>query len=398
MCLRPGASGQRPSVKYIDSFVRGPQTALGGATRRSVLGFMGIKVLVVAANLRWFPTLAAPSARPAAGRHNPSSAARTALLVPVRNEAARLADTVPSLLAAGFDEVVFLDDESTDGSAHLLDALINARGTQTSPARVVSGRQRPPGWVGKTWACAQLAQQTTAEVLVFCDCDVRLSPGAAGAVTAELARQGAAVLSVFCRQLTGSWPERLLTPLITDVVLCFLPFKLLRAPVPAAATASGAVLAFHRSAYERLGGFEAVRGELVEDLAIARRTRRSGEQLGLVLGGDVAQVRMYDGYQQVIGGFGRSLSAAVGGRGWLLVIGLLWHLTAYTAPVLLLSRSPWWRWAAALGVVERVLVEAKTGGRDWLAAALVGLSPVAAVPVIAQAARRTQSWKGHIYR
>lgn len=387
----------------MDSSQGRVRSVVSTATKRSVVAFLGLKVVVLAVNLWWFPTLAAPAGREGAHeRHNAAQPPRTALLIPVRNETARLARTLPGLLAAGFDEVVFLDDESTDGTGQWLAAALRTHKcqhtSQHSRATVVAGQRRPPGWVGKTWACAQLAQQTTAEVLVFCDCDVQLSSGAASAVTGELTKQAAAVLSVFSRQRAGSWAERLLTPLITDVVLCFLPFGLLRAPVPAAATASGALLAFHRSAYLRLGGFEAVRGELVEDLAIARRTRRSGEQLGLVLGGDVAQVRMYDGYRQLIGGFGRSLSAAVGGRRWLLVGGMLWHLGAYTAPVLLLHRSQWWRWAAVLGVTERLLVEAKTGGRDWLAAFLVSLSPVAAVPVIARAVRRTQTWKGHVYR
>ena len=232
---------------------------------------------------------------------------------------------------------------------------------------------------------------------MFCDSDVQLHPGAAAALTEELGRQKAAVLSVFCRQRTQSWPERLLTPLITDVVLCFLPFGLLRAPVPAAATASGALMVFSRAAYLRLSGFEAVRGELVEDLAMARRVRRRGEQLGLALGGEVAQVRMYENYRQVIGGFGRSLSGAVAGRRALLVAGLAWHVGAYTLPVLLLRRSGWWRWAAVLGVAERLLVEAKTGGRDWLAAALVFASPMVAVPVIAAAVRRSHTWKGVVY-
>lgn len=376
---------------------------LGRSAERSVVAFLGVKCLVLAVNLGWFPTLRAPAvvaSTPAAAEPTGAEpvAPRTALLIPMRNETATLPRTLPGLLAAGFDEVLFLDDESTDGSAGLVQAALDRRPDLAQRVRVVPGRPHPAGWVGKTWACAQLAEHSTADLMAFCDCDVHLAPGTAAALAAESAGQSAAVLSVFCRQRTGSWSERLLTPLVTDVVLCFLPFGLLRAPVPAAATASGALLVFRRSSYARLGGFEAVRGELVEDLAIARRTRRAGERLGLALGGDVAQVRMYGSYRELIEGFGRSLLPAVGGRRWLLVAGLLWNVLAYTVPVLLLPRSRWWRLAAALGVGERLLVEAKTGGRDWLAAALVGVSPLAAAPVVAQALRRTQNWKGRVYR
>ena len=377
---------------------------------RSVLVFLLGKLMVLGINLAWFPTLKQVTrsnermpAHAGAPLHvgqpmvQAGEQPRTALLVPMRNEADTLGRTLPGLLAAGFDEVIFLDDESEDGSAAAVGAWAATRTDPHPPVMVVPGAVRPPGWVGKTWACAQLAAATDAQILVVCDADVFLAPGAAASLLQQMHAQSASVFSVFCRQQTGSWSERLLTPLITDVVLCFLPFGLLSVDVPSAATASGALLAFDRSAYDRLGGFDAVRGELVEDLAMARRARRMGEKLGLALGGDLAQVRMYDGYRAVIHGMGRSLAPATGGRRFVLALGWAWHVIAYTLPVVLMRGSNWWRAAAATAVVERLIVEAKTGGRDWVSAGLTGVSPLAAGPVVAQAMRRRQSWKGRTY-
>ena len=369
---------------------------LSGALSLAVLGLLGGKLVVLLTNLWWFPSLKhrnGPSTLLDAPDDQPIT-----LLVPLRDEALRLPGTLPGLLAAGADEIVFLDDQSTDGSAELLHSLTAARPPGARPlVRVVPGAARPAGWVGKTWACAQLADATNAELLVFCDADVELQPGALAAVVAEMDRQEADVFSVICRQRTVSWAERLLTPLITDVVLCLFPFGLLRAPAPSAATAEGMLLAFRRPAYEHLGGFAAVRSELVEDVAIARLTRRRGLQLGLVLGGELVQARMYTGYRQIVNGLGRGLAPVVGGRRWLVAAGWLLHVAAYTAPVALLHRSGRWRAAALLGVTERVLVEAKTGGRDWPAALLVSASPLAALPVVLRAMRRRQVWKGRTY-
>ncbi len=369
---------------------------LSGRTAAAVLAFLGLKTATVAANALLFPTL-----RTDTGAVPPAS---TALLVPVRDEAHRLPATRPGLLTAGAREIVFLDDGSTDGTAALLERTVRRLRDDGTLApdvvvRVLTGAPRPAGWTGKTWACAQLADATDADLLVFCDADVRLGPGALAAVAGELARQSADVFSVFPRQLTGTWSERLLTPLITDVVLAFLPFPLLRVPgraAASAATANGAVLAFSRSAYRRTGGFAAVRTEVVEDVAVARRTRRLGLRLGLALGGDAVATRMYTGQAEVVAGLGRGLTPVAGGRRWLVAAGLAGHLLAYTAPVLLM-RSRRWRLAAALGVVERGLVEAKAGGRDWAAVGLVSASPVAALPVVRQALRREQVWKGRRY-
>lgn len=361
----------------------------------TVVTFLAAKLAVVVANLWWFPTVKILSFPATANRsRNPEA---VALLVPVRDEMTTLPTTIGALLASGCDELLFLDDESTDGSGAFLRSAILAADPRGPRVRVLSGSPRPAGWAGKTWACAQLAQESTAALLVFCDCDVELAPGALAVLRSEMDRQRAEVFSIFCRQLTGSVGERLLIPLIMDVVLCLLPFGLLGAPVPAAATASGALLAFRRTAYERLGGFAAVRGEVVEDIAIARLARRLGLRLGLALGGDVAQVRMYSSYRQVVTGMGRGLVPAAGGRRWLVALGWCWHVLAYTAPVLLLRRSRWWAAAAVMGVAERLLVEGKTGGRDWPMAAAVSLSPLAAAPVVVQALRRRQTWKGRTY-
>jgi hypothetical protein len=353
-----------------------------------VLIFLSAKLAVLVANLWWFPTLRGTAFAPA-------GVDRAALLVPLRDEADRIPETLPGMLAAGFGEVVLLDDGSTDGTAGTVARLL-AEAPTGIRARLVTGIPRPAGWAGKTWACAQLADATDADVLVFCDADVRLAPGAAAAVLAEMNHQQAEAFSVFPRQLTGSWSERLLVPLIVDVLLCLLPFGLLRVPVKGAATAHGALFAFRRDAYAAVGGFAAVRGEVVEDVALARVVRARGLRLGLALGGNTAQVRMFRDRCAVVAGLGRGLRPMAGGRGWVVVAVWAFHVLAYTAPILLGVR-PRWRLAAGLGVVERALVEFKTGGRDWAAALAVSASPLAAIPVVAQGLRRWQYWRSRSY-
>jgi len=356
---------------------------------RAVLAFLLVKLATLAVNLVSFPVLGArrrdPGDRPTGD---------VSLLVPMRNEAATLAAFLPALLGqSGVAEVIVLDDESEDGSPALAESLLAG----TPHARLVRGTPAPPGWVGKTWACQQLSEQARGELLVFCDADVLLAPGAVEAVVREMTDQRADVFSVFPRQLTASLGEALLTPLIDDVLLCFLPFGLLSAEVPAAATANGSLLAMRRPARAALGGFSSVRTEIVEDVALARKARQAGLKLGLALGGGLVQTRMYTGYSQTVAGLGRGLLSVAGGSRLRLAAATGWHLVVYTLPVLAATRQRRWLLPLGLGLLERLLVGLKCHPRTAWQAVLTPLCPVAFVPVAIRASRPRQQWKGRSY-
>lgn len=378
-----GAESHGPPTAVAD------RTGLIAADRLlagSVLGFLLVKLVVLAVNLRCFPALES--------REQPDEASgHASLLIPARDEEANLRRTLATALAQPARELLVLDDGSRDGTA----ALVLAAARTHPRLRLIPGEPMPDGWVGKTWACHQLARAAAGDPLVFCDADVSLRPGALAAVEAEMAHQRSDVFSVFPRQLTGSIGERLTVPLIDDVLLCLLPHPLLDLPIPDAATANGQLLALRRSAYDRLGGHAAVRTSIVEDVQLARNARRSGLRLGLALGGELVQVRMYEGYAAAVAGIGKSLLAAHGGSRLLLAATAAWHVVAYTLPWVRAGRRPW-RVALALGLLERIGVNAKTGRRAWAEALLTPLAPLAALPVYARAAGRHRTWKGRTYR
>jgi glycosyltransferase involved in cell wall biosynthesis len=354
------------------------------ALARVVVAFHVVKLAGVAANLVMFPTL-----RPRSRAGRP----QTSLLVPARDEGQRLPAALAGFLAQDVAEVIVLDDQSGDDTAAVV-----RRAAQADPrVRLVRGMPPPSGWTGKNWACHQLAATARGDVLLFCDADVALAPGAVDASWAQMLAQRAGMFSVFPRQRTATMGERLLVPLIDDVLLAFLPHRLLRLPARSAATANGQLLMFRRDAYNSLGGHAAVAGHLNEDLALARRARRAGLGLGLALGGDLVSARMYCGYRECVRGFGKSLRAAHGGHDSALALTAAWHLLAYTAPWLAWRRGRAWRTAAVLGLVQRILVNAKTGRGSPGEAVLVPATPLAALPVYALAFRRGAQWKGRSY-
>lgn len=355
--------------------------------------FIAFKTVVALSNARSFPVLTTGGAGAASdgdivdGRHDVS------LVVPVRDEMARLPARLPGMLAQQVRELIFLDDCSTDGTPEML----TERTADHPHARVVAGAPMPDGWVGKTWACAQGADAASGNVLVFCDADIELADGAIAAVLTQLREQRADLMSVFPRQRTQTFAEHVTMPLIDDLLLTGLPFQLLEQPLAKrAAAANGSIMAFPRASYDALGGFAAVRTQIVEDLAMARHVRRSGHRLGLALGGDLISTRMYEGYDELVAGLGKGLLAVTGNRP-MMVVFTAWHLVAYTAPPVVMFRSPAWAVPWALGVVERMVVEATTGRRQWWQSLTMPLTPVFALPVAAVSIRRTKHWKGRTY-
>ncbi len=364
---------------------------LGRAYQTAALGFLLYKLGTLAVNALAFPVL-----RP---RPPPPAAPRVSLLVPARDEAHNLPHTLPRLLAQHAHEVLVLDDASSDDTARIARELCAG----IPGARVISGQPRPPGWHGKPWACLQLGQAATGEVLIFTDADVCWETGTLDSLLRELDVTRADLLTVWPRQETRRFGERLLAPLVDDVLLSILPAPIIRLPFASMSAGNGQLMAFRRAAYEQVGGHALVQAEVLEDVSFAARLKGRGGRVALALGGDLMSVRMYRSYAGsggAVSGFAKSLHAVHGGSRALMAGSWLWHFAVYTLPWL---RGGWrltGAGLAGLGLLERLLVNLKTGRTkpaDLLEVLLTPITPLSALPVYLLGWRRTYRWKGREY-
>lgn len=311
------------------------------------------------------------------------------ILVPARDEAATIAGCVAALRDQG--RVYVLDDCSTDGTGSVATA---------AGATVLTGSALPAGWLGKPWACAQLAAAVPeAEVLVFVDADVLLAPGAVAAAAALLDEFD--VVCPFPRQVAGSIAERLVQPLLQWSWLTTLPLRVAeRSSRPSLTAACGQFVVIRRSALDRAGGFAAVRSSVLDDLALVRAVKAAGGRGGVVDGTALASCRMYGGWPALRDGYAKSLWAAFGsGPRAAAVFGLLG--VAYVLPPLAALRGSRVGLLGYLaGVASRVIAARRTGGRAFPDAFAHPVSITVAAYLTARSyrdrRRGTLRWKGRV--
>jgi GT2 family glycosyltransferase len=326
-----------------------------------------------------------------------------AVLVPARDEASHITGCIESLRqqqGIANLRVRVLDDDSNDNTAQL------ARQAAADDPRIEIERgtgDPPAGWLGKPWACHRLAANNDSSVVVFVDADVRLAPAAVAAAVTELRRRDLQLLSAWPQQQAEAPLARLLQPLQQWSWLTTLPLDLAESrPDPSLAAANGQFLILDTAAYHAIGGHAAVRGEVLDDIELARAVKRHGYRAGLMDASSVAHCLMYTSNREVVAGYSKSLWRAFGGpkRGLAVAAGLV---AVYVLPLAGLASRSWRLRALAAtsylaGVANRTVAAQATGGRGWPDVALHPLSVTAFAALttvsVAQHRRGTNTWRG----
>jgi hopene-associated glycosyltransferase HpnB len=222
-----------------------------------------------------------PELPPARTGATPPVAPTVAIVVPARDEAPVIAATLCSLLTqdyAGSFRIILVDDGSTDGTGTIARGLAPAAAQTAKPhLTVLAGAPRPAGWSGKLWAVAQgLARSGDAELLLLTDADIEHRPGHLAALVAKQQRTGCDMVSEMVALRCRSLAERALVPAFVFFFQLLYPFLRVNDPLRATAAAAGGTILLHRRALARIGGIEAVRGNLIDDVALAAAVKRGG--------------------------------------------------------------------------------------------------------------------------
>jgi hypothetical protein len=267
--------------------------------------------------------------------------------------------------------------------------------------------------VGKPHACHQLVEAAQGEVLLFLDADVRLLPGGLDRLLGELDGVGggppADLVTAVPRQQTGSPFEHLMLPLLHLSYAAWLPQALVpRTRDPRVLAANGQVLAVRRAADAAAGGFSAVRGAVVDDMAYCRRVKEAGLRVVFADGHEIARCRMYEDAPGVWAGFSKNMYEGIGGHPLALLFVMALHIGCFVTPYLAVAAgllgAPALLGPGLAGVGANLLLRAVLGLRHGHRAGWALLHPVAVLAMMGillnswrWSVRRDIRWRGRSY-
>ncbi|HEV2426491.1 MAG TPA: glycosyltransferase [Terriglobia bacterium] len=215
---------------------------------------------------------------------------RVSALIPARNEAANIARAVRSVAAQPeVTEILVVDDHSEDGTTEILHSLRD----EIPRLRTLRVGNPPPGWTGKSNALAAGAREATGNWLLFTDADTDHRAGSLAEVLERAHSQRADMISLSPGQETTTWWEKAVIPFAYTELARLFRFSEVNDPKSKAAAANGQYILIRRAAYDSIGGHEALHGEILEDVALARRLKSAGRRIAFLPGAQWVSTRMY---------------------------------------------------------------------------------------------------------
>lgn len=306
-----------------------------------LLGILLIRLLVVFVNYFSFAYL--PKVAPLTNEPEVS------ILIPARNEEENIGTLLRQLSNLTYSnyEIIVYDDHSSDKTEHIL----NEWASRNPAIRIIAGTQLPQGWLGKNYACHQLAQAASGTILLFLDSDINVQKDLLRRGIGHLQKYELHLLSIFPKQIVKSIGEKVSVPLMNLILLSLLPLPLVRkVRNKALSGANGQFMMFQAVTYKTLWPHERYKDHKVEDMAIMRLLKEKDLACDTRLGDNDISCRMYVGLDAAIEGFTKNIFQFFGNS---VLVTIVFGLITTMAPfIIYYHMGLWWLAAYLLGILS----------------------------------------------
>lgn len=310
-------------------------------------GYLVITSVILLRNRLHFSALSSPKE----SRYL-ADAPRISICIPARNEERNIQKCITSALDQDYPnlEVLVLDDHSTDNTGEILSS-IKGNHPRRNRLTLLQGNPKPDDWLGKPWACQQLGEAAEGDILVFADADTWFERQTAARVVRTMGRDVVDMLTVWPRQQLGSFWEKMLIPLVYYALLSLLPVQYVyRKPrwmptflkkkfAPLFAAACGQFMAFKKKVYDKIGGHQSVKSEVLDDVKLAKRIKSAGFTMRMYYGSKAVACRMYRSEEEIRGGFRKNFLAGFGYNLPVFILTGLLHVIVFLVPAIILPIS-----------------------------------------------------------
>ncbi|OFX62133.1 MAG: hypothetical protein A2066_02740 [Bacteroidetes bacterium GWB2_41_8] len=281
-----------------------------------ILAFLALRTFVSLVNL--LSGLHLPDKRPL-------EFPKVSLLIPARNEESAIGRLLSDIQKLGYPnfEAIVCNDHSSDNTEEILNWVTG----EDERIHWFLGEKLPEDWLGKNFACYQLAQKASGKYLIFLDADVELSSDSITKAVSFFQEKRLSLLSIFPQQKMETFAEQLIVPVMNWILQSLLPMILVqKTKFPSISAANGQFMMFDAENYRANQWHYQVRNQNVEDIRLARIIKENGLKMAVLLGNRDIYCRMYRQFDEAVLGFSRNIHEYFGGKRaimigfWLVVL------------------------------------------------------------------------------
>ncbi|MBN2520383.1 MAG: glycosyltransferase family 2 protein [Bacteroidales bacterium] len=265
-----------------------------------------INVIIVFLLLRLLVSFYNVVSKPLLKQSNHEHSDFISILIPARNEEVNIINLLTDLEKINYSnyEIIVLNDHSTDNTEKVTKEFIN----KNKRINLINGKDLPVLWLGKNWACHQLANVAKGDYLLFIDADISLHPDTINSALTEIKKKNLALLTLFPDQIMLSFGEKLVVPLMHYILLSLLPLRFVYYfKKKSLSAANGQFMLFNKINY--LNWHEKVKDKVTEDIEIMKLIKKNGIKGEVLLGNKLVKCRMYKNLKEGINGFSKNLFA-----------------------------------------------------------------------------------------